>query len=62
MVSNAPRAGEPGASFSMDARNRFSTSGGRLDDVRRINSKISFVKSRMGTSNIDFYHNPEDGK
>src|SRR5512144_2660345 len=50
MVSSAPRAAEPGSSFSMEARKRSSTSFGRLDDVRRISSRISLVMSRMDTS------------
>jgi hypothetical protein len=61
MVSNAPRAAEPGASFSMDSFKRFSTSGGKELDVRRMSSRISLVRSRMGTSVIDVYITPEKG-
>jgi hypothetical protein len=46
----------------MTRRNEHVTAGGRLDDVRRISSRISFVKSRIWISNILVNHNPEDIK
>src|SRR5512144_1251621 len=56
IVSRAPRAAEPGSSFSMEARKRSSTSFGRLDDVRRISSRISLVKSRIRHLQSEYYH------
>ena len=45
----------------MDSFKRFSTSGGKELDVRRMSSKISLVKSRMGTSNTELNLTPEKG-
>src|SRR5271157_1098711 len=49
MVSSAPRAAEPASSRSTAERKDFSTSAGRSVDVRRINSRISLVRSCIGS-------------
>src|SRR5512141_229334 len=59
IVSRAPRAAEPGSSFSIATRRRSSTSFGRLDGVRRISSRISLVKSCMRHLQCEYYHNHE---